>query len=77
MTQFMASLTTDLASALVYAAIVALFVIAMVKCVAPVLNARRLLCRAVRQIKKGEHSKRSWQEEDFLGKGDSRALRNT
>ena len=25
--------------------------------------------RAVRQIRKGEHSKRSWQEEDFLGKG--------
>ena len=69
MTQFMASLTTDLASALVYIAIAVLFVIVMVKCVAPVVNTRRLLGRAVRQIRKGEHSKRSWQEEDFLGKG--------
>ena len=69
MAQFFTEMAADLASALVYLAIAVLFVIAMVKCVAPVAATRGLLRRAVRQIKKGEHSKRSWQEEDFLGTG--------
>lgn len=69
MAQFFTETVSDLATAFVYLAIAILFVVAMIKCVAPVATTRGLLRRAVRQIKKGEHSRRSWQEEDFLGKG--------
>lgn len=57
-------------SFLVYAATVAIFIVALLKCVVPVLTSRRLLRRAVREINAGEKSKRSWQDETFLGKGD-------
>lgn len=60
---------SNAANALVYLAIAALFVVCIVKCVAPMVNSKRLLQRAVRSIKKGESGKRSWQDEDFLGKG--------
>ena len=63
------SFLTNTLNFLVYAAIVALFIVCMVKCVAPVIYTRRVLSGAVRAIKKGENAKRSWQEETFLGKG--------
>ena len=63
------ALITDLSTYLVYIAIVALFIVCLMKCVAPVVNTRRVLRRAVREIKQGENSKHSWQEETFLGKG--------
>ena len=54
---------------LVYAVIVFVFILGLVKCIAPVLHNRRLLRRAIRNIRAGEDAKQSWQEDDFLGKG--------
>ncbi|MEG2135773.1 MAG: hypothetical protein RR150_06775 [Clostridia bacterium] len=67
--QIGSALFSNIASALVYIAIGVLFVVCLIKCIAPVVNTRRLLKRATRQINQGERSKRSWQEETFLGKG--------
>ena len=54
---------------LVYAVIRFVFIIGLIKCIAPVLHNRRLLRRAIRNIRAGEDAKQSWQEDDFLGKG--------
>ncbi len=54
---------------LVYAIIIFVFVIALVKCVAPVLHNRNLLRRAIRNIRAGAQAKQSWQEDNFLGDG--------
>ena len=54
---------------LVYAVILFVFIIGLIKCIAPVLHNRRLLRRAIRNIRAGEDAKQSWQEDDFLGKG--------
>lgn len=61
---------TSAANALVYIAIVLLFVVSIAKCAFPVMESRRVLRRAVRMIKSGEKSRHSWQEETFLGKGN-------
>ena len=53
---------------LVYAAIVALFVVGLVRCIAPVVHTRNTLRRAVRSIR-SEGEKYAWQQDDFLGKG--------
>ena len=53
----------------VYLAIFALFLLSFIKCVLPVWRTRSLLRRAIRYLRKGEKSKRSWQEDTFLGKG--------
>ena len=60
---------TGAVNLIVYAAILALFVVCFIKCVAPVWHMRGLLSRASRAIRKGDGAKRSWQEEDFLGRG--------
>jgi len=54
---------------LVYAVILFVFILGLVKCVAPVLHNRGLLKRAIRNIRAGEDAKQSWQEDDFLGRG--------
>ena len=54
---------------LVYAMMLLLFVLGIVKCVAPVVHNQKLLKRAVRNIRAGQDAKRSWQEDKFLGKG--------
>ena len=54
---------------LVYAVILFVFIIGLIKCVMPVLRNRGLLRRAIRNIRAGEDAKKSWQEDDFLGKG--------
>lgn len=54
---------------LVYAVIVFVFIIGIIQCIAPVLRNRALLKRAIRNIRAGKEAKRSWQEDDFLGKG--------
>lgn len=59
----------SLMNALIYAVIVFVFIMGLIKCVLPVLRNRRLLLRAVANIRAGESAKKSWQEEDFLGKG--------
>jgi ABC-type transporter Mla subunit MlaD len=56
-------------NALVYLAIAALFILGIIKCVAPVVSTRGVLRRATRNIRQGDKAKRSWQEERFLGKG--------
>lgn len=53
----------------VYIALGALFLLSFIKCVLPVWHTRARLRRAVRSIRAGEKSKRSWQEDNFLGKG--------
>ena len=64
-----AGTVNDLLTGLVYVAMVALFVIWAIKCALPVFTVRRVLRRAIRDIKQGENAKRSWQAEAFLGKG--------
>ena len=71
MGDFTATLTTflqDAANMLVYVAIVVLFIFGCLKCVAPVVKNRQILRRAIRNLKGGE-GKRSWREDNFLGKG--------
>lgn len=57
-------------SALVYIAIVVLFLVGVFKCLLPVSNNRKRLKKAIAQIKQGDRAKRSWQEDRFLGKGN-------
>ena len=54
---------------LVYAAILFVFILGLIKCVLPVLRNRGLLNRAIKNIRAGEDAQQSWQEEEFLGKG--------
>lgn len=57
-------------SVVVYAAIVILFAVGVIKCLMPVSNNRKRLKKAISQIKQGDRAKRSWQEDRFLGKGN-------
>ncbi len=66
---FVANFLDDIVNWSVYIVIVALFLLSIAKCVMPVWHTRALLKRAIRNIKAGEKSKRSWQEDHFLGKG--------
>lgn len=54
---------------LIYLVIIAVFLVGILYCIAPVLDNRGRLRRAVRSIKAGSNAKRSWQEDGFLGKG--------
>lgn len=56
-------------SVFVYIAIVVLFVVGIVKCILPVIRTSDVLNRAVKNIKKGDKARRSWQEDRFLGRG--------
>ena len=60
---------SSLADILVYGAIIVVFFLGLVKCVIPVWNTRRLLWKAIRNIKAGSNAKQSWQDDKFLGKG--------
>ncbi|MDO4548364.1 MAG: MotA/TolQ/ExbB proton channel family protein [Clostridia bacterium] len=59
----------SVASAFVYIAIIAIFIVGIFKCVIPVAHARARISRATHLLKQGEKSKHSWQEDDFLGRG--------
>lgn len=63
------SASSDLSSLLIYAVIVAVFAVGLALCIAPVVGTRGRLRAAIRSIKAGEKAKRSWQEDDFLGRG--------
>ena len=63
------SATANLSNIFIYIVIVAVFIVGIACCIAPVLDTRGRLRRAVRSIKAGTKAKRSWQEDDFLGKG--------
>lgn len=60
-------------NALIYAAILLVFILGLIKCVLPVLRNRSLLRHAVNSIRAGSDAEKSWQEEDFLGKGSMNA----
>lgn len=60
---------SSLSNIIIYIVIVAVFIVGLVYCIAPVLDNRGRLRRAVRTIKAGSKAKRSWQEDEFLGKG--------
>ena len=49
-----------LANILVYGAIIVVFFLGVIKCVIPVWNTRRLLWKAIRNIKAGSNAKQSW-----------------
>ena len=53
---------------LVYIAIGLLFIVALLKCIMPVVKARRHLNRGARRIRRGDN-KEAWQDKRFLGKG--------
>ncbi len=70
LTEFLQNLADDLATWLVYIAIVALFLLSVVRCVAPVWESKRILRRATRLVRKGEKKDSAdWQAETFLGRG--------
>lgn len=56
-------------SVFVYVAIVILFIVGIAKCILPVIRTSDVLNRAVKNIKKGDKARRSWQEDRFLGRG--------
>lgn len=53
----------------VYTVIVLLFIVGIIRCIAPISRTRATIRRAIRSIKQGATGKRSWQEDKFLGKG--------
>ena len=53
----------------IYAVIVIVFIIGLILCIAPVIGTRNHLRRAIRDLRAGEKSKRSWQENNLLGRG--------
>jgi len=56
-------------SVFVYIAIVVLFIVGIAKCILPVIRTTDVLKRAIKNIKKGDKARRSWQEDRFLGRG--------
>lgn len=53
----------------VYAIIIVVFIVGLILCIAPVIDTRNRLRRAIRDLRAGDKSKRSWQENNFLGRG--------
>ena len=70
---FIKSLFSDVlsgtTSVLVYAAIVVIFAVGIVRCIMPVVHTRNTLRRAIRSIRSTGDTKYAWQEDRFLGKG--------
>ena len=60
---------SGISNLLVYAGIVVLFVVGLIRCIAPVVHTRNTLRRAVRSIRSQGDNKYAWQQDDFLGKG--------
>lgn len=60
---------SGLSNLLIYLVIIAVFLVGILCCIVPVLDNRGRLRRAVRTVKAGSKAKRSWQEDEFLGKG--------
>ena len=65
---FFSNALSGISNLLVYAGIVALFVVGFIRCIAPVMGTRGTLRRAVRSIR-SSGDKYAWQQDDFLGKG--------
>lgn len=60
---------SGVSNVVVYVAIVVLFVVGLVRCIAPVVHTRGTLRRAIRSIRSQGDKKYAWQQDDFLGKG--------
>jgi len=65
--EYWQAIVSNLSEYAVYLIIVIIFVVAMVKCVAPVMRCRSLLNKATRKLRHAE-SKDIWQDKAFLGK---------
>jgi len=66
---FFTEALSSLSNAVVYVSIAALFVIGLIRCIAPVMHTQGTLRRAVRSIRSEGDKKYAWQQDDFLGKG--------
>ena len=60
---------SGISNLVVYIAIVVLFVVGLIRCIAPVVRTRGTLRRAIRSIRSEGDKKYAWQQDDFLGKG--------
>ena len=66
---FFQNALSGVSNLVVYIAIVVLFVVGLVRCIAPVVHTRNTLRRAIRSIRSDGDKKYAWQQDDFLGKG--------
>ena len=66
---FFSNALSGVSNLVVYIGIVALFVVGLIRCIAPVVHTRNTLRRAVRSIRSEGDKKYAWQQDDFLGKG--------
>ena len=66
---FFSNAVSGVSNLVVYVAIVALFVIGLIRCILPVVHTRGTLRRAIRSIRSQGDKKYAWQQDDFLGKG--------
>ena len=66
---FFQNALSGVSNLVVYIAIVVLFVVGLVRCIAPVVHTRGTLRRAIRSIRSDGDKKYAWQQDDFLGKG--------
>ena len=63
------SAVANLSNIFIYIIIIAVFIIGLVCCIAPVIRTRGRLRHAIRTIKSGGKNRTAWQEDGFLGKG--------
>lgn len=63
------SAAADLSNVIVYVIIVAVFIVGLICCVQPVVETRGKLRRAIKKLKEDGKTKRSWEDDYFLGKG--------
>ncbi len=66
---FFSNALSGVSNLVVYIGIVALFVVGLIRCIAPVVHTRNTLRRAARSIRSEGSNKYAWQQDDFLGKG--------
>ena len=66
---FFSNVLSGVSNLVVYIGIVALFVVGLIRCIAPVMHTRGTLRRAIRSIRSEGDRKYAWQQDDFLGKG--------
>ena len=66
---FFSDALSGVSNLVVYAAIVALFVIGLIRCIAPVMRTRGTLRRAIRSIRSEGDTKYAWQQDDVVGQG--------
>ena len=72
MGEIISNFLSNASTYLVYAAIVILFVVACIKCLAPVTGNTRALNRAIKAMKKDKGKtvhRKTWENEEFLGDG--------